>query len=85
VVVRPIESEEKVGDIYLPDTAKDKPTRGEVVAVGPGRLTRTGSRIGPAVKVGDRVLFSKFAGSEVKIGNVEYKIITESEILAIVQ
>jgi chaperonin GroES len=85
VVVRPLEREEKTASgIFLPDTAKEKPQEGEVVAVGPGRIEE-GKRIEMEVKVGDRVIFSKYAGTEVKVGNEELLILRESDILAVIQ
>jgi len=84
VVVRPEAAEEKTsGGIVLPDTAKEKPARGEIVAVGVGKLLENGTRVPPSLKVGDRVLYGKYAGSEVKIGGIEHSILRESEILAI--
>jgi chaperonin GroES len=84
VVVRPLEREEKTASgIVLPDTAKEKPQEGEVVAVGPGRY-EDGKRIAPEVKVGDRVIFSKYAGTEVKYNDVEYMVMRESDLLAVV-
>lgn len=84
VVVKPIEQEEKTaGGIVLPDTAKERPQEGEVVAVGEGKLLDNGERVPPQVKVGDRVLFAKYGGTEVKIDGVEYLILRESDILAI--
>ncbi|MCS7206597.1 MAG: co-chaperone GroES [Dehalococcoidia bacterium] len=83
VVVRPIEREEMTkSGIVLPETAKEKPQEGEVVAVGPGRLTDDGKRIPMELAVGDRVLFAKYAGTEFKEDGVEYLIIRESDILA---
>jgi chaperonin GroES len=85
VVVRPLEREEKTASgILLPDTAKEKPQEGEVVAVGPGRV-EDGKRIEMEVKVGDRVVFSKYAGTEVKVDNEELLILRESDILAVIQ
>jgi chaperonin GroES len=84
VVVRPLEREEKTASgILLPDTAKEKPQEGEVVAVGPGRY-EDGQRIEMDVKVGDRVIFSKYAGTEVKVDNEELLILRESDILAVI-
>lgn len=84
VVVKVIEEEQKTqGGIVLPDTAKEKPQEGEVVAVGPGRLLDNGTRVAPAVKVGDRVVFAKYSGTEVKVDGQEYLIMRESDILAI--
>ena len=83
LVVKPIEREEvSKGGIYLPDTAKEKPQEGEVVAVGPGRMTDEGKRIPLDLKVGDRVIYSKYGGSEIKIDDVEMIILRESDILA---
>jgi chaperonin GroES len=83
LVVKPIQKEEMTkGGIYLPDTAKEKPQEGEVVAVGPGRMTDEGKRIPLDLKVGDRVIYSKYGGSEIKIDDVEMIILRESDILA---
>jgi chaperonin GroES len=83
LVVKPIEKEEKTrSGIILPDTAKEKPQEGEVIAVGPGRITDDGKRIEMDVKVGDRVIYSKYGGSEIKIDDVEMIILRESDILA---
>ncbi len=85
VVVKPLESIEKTkGGIYVPDTAKEKPQEGEVVAVGPGRSTDEGKVIKLEVSVGDKVLYGKYSGSEVTIDEEEYLIMRESDILAIV-
>lgn len=83
VVVRPVEREEVTkSGIVLPETAKEKPQEGEVIAVGPGRITDDGKRIPMELAVGDRVLFAKYAGTEFKEDGVEYLIIRESDILA---
>ena len=83
VVVMPIEQETQTkGGIFLPDTAKEKPQEGEVVAVGPGRVSDDGSRIPMELTKGDRVIYSKFAGTEYKEGDDEYLILRESDILA---
>lgn len=83
LVVKPTQKEEMTkGGIYLPDTAKEKPQEGEVVAVGPGRMTDEGKRIEIDLKVGDRVIYSKYGGSEIKIDDVEMIILRESDILA---
>ncbi len=83
LVVKPVEKEEKTkSGIILPDTAKEKPQEGEVVAVGPGRMTDEGKRIPMDLKVGDRVIYSKYGGSEIKIDDVEMIILRESDILA---
>lgn len=84
VVVKPKASEEVTkGGIVLPDTAKDKPQEGEVVAVGPGRLLDNGTRVAPEVKEKDIVVFSKYSGTEIKIDGEEYLILRESDILAV--
>ncbi|HEX7474848.1 MAG TPA: co-chaperone GroES [Dehalococcoidales bacterium] len=83
LVVKPIQKEEMTkGGIYLPDTAKEKPQEGEVIAIGPGRMTDEGKRIPPDLKVGDRVIYSKYGGSEIKIDDVEMIILRESDVLA---
>ena len=85
VVIKPAAREEttKMG-IVLPDTSKEKPQRGEVVAAGPGRVADDGKRIELEVKVGDTVLFAKYAGTEFKLDQEEYLILAEKDILAIV-
>ncbi|WP_027718055.1 co-chaperone GroES [Desulfovirgula thermocuniculi] len=86
VVVKPLPQEEKTkGGIVLPETAKEKPQEGEVVAVGPGRLLDNGTRVPIDLKVGDRVLFSKYAGNEVKIDDEEYLIMREADILGVIE
>jgi chaperonin GroES len=83
VVVQPSEEEEITkGGIYLPDTAKEKPQRGVIIAVGPGRLDDEGKRIPMEVKKGDKVIYSKYAGSEIKQDDKEVLILRESDILA---
>ena len=83
VVVRPIEREEVTkGGIVLPDTAKEKPQEGEIIAVGPGRLSEDGKRMPMDVKVGDIVVYAKYGGTEIKIGDEELMILRESDILA---
>jgi chaperonin GroES len=83
IVVEPLEAEEKTsGGILLPDTAKQKPQQGKVVAVGPGKLSDKGDRTLVAVKVGDTVLFGKYSGSDVEVSSRELKILRESDILA---
>jgi chaperonin GroES len=85
VLVRRMEAEEKVkGGIIIPDTAKEKPLEGKVVAVGSGRLDDNGKRIPMEVKVGDRILVGKYSGTEVKIDDIEHVILREDEILGIV-
>src|SRR5512144_1668517 len=84
VVVKRIEAEEKsAGGIIIPDTAKEKPQQGEVIAVGPGGRDETGKLIPIDVKAGDRVLFGKWSGTEVKLGGVEYLIMKESDIMGV--
>ncbi|HHY93031.1 MAG TPA: co-chaperone GroES, partial [Firmicutes bacterium] len=73
------------GGIVLPDTAKEKPQEGEVIAVGPGRVLDNGQRVAPEVKVGDRVIYAKYGGTEVKLEGEEYLILRESDVLAIVE
>ncbi|WP_010339469.1 co-chaperone GroES [Sphingobium yanoikuyae] len=86
VAVRRIEAKEKTaGGIIIPDTAKEKPQEGEVVAVGPGARDETGKLVELSVKAGDRVLFGKWSGSEVKIDGEELLIMKESDILGIVE
>jgi chaperonin GroES len=83
IIIKPIEQEQQTrGGIYLPDTAKEKPQEGEVVAVGPGRTTDDGNKIPMELKIGDRVIYSKFAGTEYKDGDDEYLIMRESDVLA---
>jgi chaperonin GroES len=83
LVVRPIQKEEMTkSGIFIPDTAKEKPQEGEVIAVGPGKMTDDGKRIPMDLKVGDRVIYSKYGGSEIKIDDVEMIILRESDILA---
>ncbi len=83
VVVKPIEREEMTkGGIVLPDTAKERPMEGEVIAAGPGKMTDDGKRIAMDVKVGDIVVYAKYGGTELKIDGQEYMILTESQILA---
>lgn len=84
VVVEPLEAEEKTqGGIVLPDTAKEKPQAGKVIAVGEGKLLENGKRAPLSVKKGDRVLYGKYSGTEVSVSSKEYLIMRESDILAI--
>jgi chaperonin GroES len=86
VVVKRIDAEEKTsGGIIIPDTAKEKPQTGEVVAVGPGGRDENGKLIQIDVKSGDRILFGKWSGTEVKIDNVEYLIMKESDIMGVLE
>ncbi len=83
VVIKPIEKDEtRASGIILPDTAREKPQEGEIVAVGPGRVNNDGKRIAMETQVGDRVIYSKFAGTEYKDGDDEYLILRESDILS---
>jgi chaperonin GroES len=83
VLVKPMEKEEKTkSGIYLPDTAKEKPQEGEIVAVGPGKFDETGKRIPMDLKVGDTVIYAKYGGTEIKVDDVEMMILRESDILA---
>lgn len=83
VLVKPFDEEEVTkGGIILPDTAKEKPQRGKVIAVGPGRLDDEGKRVPIEVKTGDKVLYDKYAGTEVKLDDEEYLILRESNIVA---
>lgn len=85
VVIRVLEQEEKTaGGIFLPDTAKEKPSQGEVVAVGSGKVQENGTRIPLEVSVGDKIIFSKYAGTEVKVEGTEYLIVSERDILAVI-
>ncbi len=85
VLVKPLEEEEvKRGGIIIPDTAKEKPQQGEVIAVGPGKLSDSGEKMKMEVKKGDKILYGKYSGTEVTINGDEYLIMRESDILAIV-
>ena len=85
VLVKRLESEERTASgLYIPDTAKEKPSKGEVVAVGPGKHADDGKLVPTAVKVGDMVLFNKYAGTEVKIDGAEHLVMREDDILAII-
>ncbi|MBN2581693.1 MAG: co-chaperone GroES [Planctomycetes bacterium] len=86
IVVKRLEAEERTaGGIVLPDTAKEKPQRGKVIAVGEGRLLDNGERAKPAVKKGDEIVFTSYAGTEIKVGGEEYMIMGEGEVLAVVE
>ncbi len=83
VIVKPTEQDQQTkGGIYLPDTAKEKPQEGQVIAVGPGRMGEDGNRMPMELGKGDKVIYSKFAGTEYKDGDDEYLILRESDILA---
>ena len=86
VIVRRIAEEEKTkGGIIIPDTAKEKPMEGQVVAVGPGKIQEDGKRSPLDVKAGDKILFGKYAGTEIKIDDEDYVIMREEEILAVLE
>jgi chaperonin GroES len=86
VVVKRTEEEQKTkGGIIVPDTAKEKPQQALVVAVGPGRMSEEGKRIQPSVKKGDKILFGKYSGTDVTMGDEEYLILREEDILAIIE
>lgn len=85
LVVRVEEEKKTAGGIIIPDTAKEKPQEGKVVAAGPGKLSEDGKRIPMELKTGDRVLFSKYAGTEIKIDGVEHIFMREDDILGILQ
>jgi chaperonin GroES len=85
VVIEPLEAEERTtGGLYVPDTAKEKPQMGKVVAVGAGKVSDSGEIVKPEVKVGNKVLYAKYSGTEVTFEGAEYLIVRESDILAIV-
>ena len=85
VVIELVESEEKTASgIVLPDSAKEKPQEGKIVAVGTGRVLDSGERVALEVAVGDRIIFSKYAGTEVKYEGTEYLVLRESDILAVI-
>ncbi|MGQ9553496.1 MAG: co-chaperone GroES [Anaerolineae bacterium] len=86
VVVEPLEEEQKTATgVYLPDTAQERPSKGTVIAVGPGRMDENGKRIPLEVKVGDKVIYAKYGGTEVKVSEKELLVLKESDILAIMQ
>ena len=85
VVVKPIEADEiSAGGIVIPDSAKEKSTKGEIVAVGPGKALDNGSVRAPAVKVGDKVIYGQYAGSTYKADGIEYKVLREDDILVVI-
>ncbi len=85
IVVERIEEEVKKGSIIIPDSAKEKPQHGKIVAAGPGRVDDKGNRIPMEVKKGDTILFGKYSGNEIKIDDIEYLIMREDDVLAIVE
>lgn len=85
VLVKPAENKEtKKGGIIIPDTAKEKPMEGEVVAVGPGKISDSGTRMEMDIKKGDKVLYGKYSGTEVKIDDVEYLIMSSDDVMAVI-
>jgi len=85
MVLRLEEEQKTSGGIIVPDTAKEKPQEGKVIAAGPGKLDDKGKRIGLEVKVGDRILFGKYSGNEIKVDGVEHLIMREDDILAVIE
>ena len=86
ILVKPTEQEEEqIGGIIIPDTAKEKPQEGEVVAVGPGKLLESGERQALSVAVGNKILYGKYSSTEIKYGGEEYLIMREDDILAIIE
>jgi chaperonin GroES len=86
VVVRPLEEAEQMrGGLYIPDTAKEKPQQGEIIAVGPGRVSDQGERLVPDVKAGDKVLYGKYSGTEVTVDGEQLLILRESDVLAVLK
>mgnify|MGYP005842014945 CR=1 FL=1 len=85
VIKREEEELQQVGGIIIPDTAKEKPQRGMIVAVGKGKILDNGNRVTPELKVGDRVIFSKYSGTEFKVDDEKYLVVREEDILAIIE
>jgi chaperonin GroES len=85
VVKRTEEKEQMIGGLYIPDTAKEKPQQGQVVAIGDGRILEDGTRVPLDLNVGDQVLFGKYSGTEVKLNDEEYLIMRESDVLGVVE
>jgi len=86
IIVRRLEEQEQMrGGLYIPDTAKEKPQEGEVLAVGNGKLLDNGQRIAIDLKAGDRILFGKYAGTEIKLDGNEYLILREDDVLGVVE
>ena len=84
IVIKPLEAEQKTaGGIIIPDNAKEKPQKGEVVAVGPGKIADSGQKIAMELKKGDKVLYGKYSGNEVTVDGTDYLIMRESDVLAI--
>jgi chaperonin GroES len=85
ILVERIEEEVRKGGIIIPDTAKEKPQQGKVIAVGPGRVDEDGKRIALDVKKGDYILFGKYSGNEIRVGDEEYLIMREEDVLAVIE
>jgi len=86
VMVKRLDSEDRTtGGLYIPDTAKEKPSQGHVMAVGPGKLSEEGKRLAPDVKVGDKVLYGKYSGTDITLDGEEFLILRESDVLAVVK
>jgi chaperonin GroES len=86
ILIKPLEKEDKTeAGIYLPETAKEKPMQGKVVAVGPGRMLDNGERVKPSVKKGEIVVFGKYSGTEIEIKNTPHLIMRESELLGVIE
>ncbi len=86
VLIKPLEPETKTASgIFLPESAKEKPMQGKIVAVGPGKLLDNGERVVPSVKKGDKVVFGKYAGTEIEIKNTKHMIMRESELLGLIE
>ena len=86
ILIKRVEEETKTkGGIIIPDSAKEKPQEGQVIAVGPGKVTDNGTRVTPEVKKGDRILFGKYSGTEIKIEGEEHLILREDDILAVIE
>lgn len=86
ILIEPLEREQRsASGIVIPDTSKEKPQEGKVMAVGPGKVTEEGKVLTPAVKVGERVLYKKWGGSEIKVGGKEYLMVKSEDILAVVE
>jgi chaperonin GroES len=86
ILIKPLEAEKQTASgIYLPESIKEKPMQGKVVALGPGKLLDNGERVKPAVKKGDTVVFGKYSGTEVEIKNIKHLIVRESELLGVIE
>ena len=86
VIVKPMEEEDvKMGGIIIPETAKEKPSKGEVIAVGPGKIMEDGRKKPMDLKAGDRIIYQKYGGNEIKINDVEHLIMTEEDVLAVIE